>query len=46
MNEAFGPHTSTHITEPKETGYGWIWWAAMVAVSVCGLITIVLGAPA
>jgi len=47
LQEAFGPYTSTKISEPKQNpGHGWLWWSAMVAVCVATVYFVVTGVPA
>ncbi len=39
LQEAFGPHTSRKIQEPKETGYSTAWW---LVFSACCLVAMVV----
>lgn len=42
LQEAFGPYTSQRIDDetPRDTGYGWLWWAVVSLTSVAGVIVI------
>lgn len=44
MSEAFGPYTSNQLSAPKDTDYGWLWWASMVVISVFSVVLIVVTA--
>jgi len=43
MTEALGPYATARFDDRQDTGYGWLWWAAMAVVSVVGLVVIVMG---
>lgn len=46
LEEAFGPYTGHEFEDDKPTGYGWLWWSAIVTISVIGGYLIATGVPA
>lgn len=45
LEEAFGPYTGHEFEDDKPTGYGALWWSAVVIISVIGGYLIVTGVP-